>query len=241
MGKTVMLNPGDRFGMWTVLERDGSNKDHRALWKCKCDCGTVKTVVGRDLRIGKSKSCGCKHNYKQPHYKDLSGQVFGQLTVLEPTISNNRGLKQWICICSCGNKTIASSNDLQSGHISSCGCLRSKGEQKILKILNENNIPFEKEKQFDTCISKNKKARFDFFVNNQYLIEYDGIQHYQEASGTWTKLSDIQERDFNKNQWCIKNNIPLIRIPYWHFDNLVLSDLLLETSPFLMQDTKKEE
>ena len=177
-----MLKPGDRFGMWTVLERDGSNKDNRALWKCQCDCGTIKSVVGRDLRGGKSKCCGCKHNYKQPHYKDLTGQVFGQLTVLEPTASNNRGLKQWICICSCGNKTKVSSNDLQTGHTSSCGCLKSKGEQKILKLLSENNIKFEKEKQFDTCISKNGKARFDFFIENKYLLEYDGIQHYKETT-----------------------------------------------------------
>lgn len=38
---------GERFGKWTVLSRAGSNKDGRAVWLCECDCGTVRTVVGK--------------------------------------------------------------------------------------------------------------------------------------------------------------------------------------------------
>ena len=39
-----------------------------------------------------------------------------------------------------------------------------------------------------------------------------------------------------KNHWCKDNNIPIIRIPYTHLDNLELSDLLLETSPFRLEE-----
>jgi hypothetical protein len=41
----------------------------------------------------------------------------------------------------------------------------------------EHHIPFEKEKTFDTCRYQNTNAyaRFDFFVDNKYIIEYDGI------------------------------------------------------------------
>ena len=230
------LNPGDRFGRWTVLEYAGSNKDHRALWKCQCDCGTIKNVVGRDLRGGKSKSCGCKRNYKESHYINLLGQRFGKLTVIAPLESNIRGLKQWQCQCDCGTIIKVNSNDLRTGHTTSCGCLRSKGEEKISNILRAYNISFEKEKTFKTCISKNHYARFDFFVNNQYLIEYDGIQHFKKGveNSNWTDLEDIQYRDQCKNEWCLKNNIPLIRIPYWHYDNLTIDDLQLSSSPFII-------
>ena len=44
----------------------------------------------------------------------------------------------------------------------------------------------------------------------------------------------IQERDTYKNQWCKENNIPLIRIPYTHLNDLCLEDLLLETSKFII-------
>ena len=43
-----------------------------------------------------------------------------------------------------------------------------------------------------------------------------------------------QERDIIKTQWCKDNNIPLIRIPYWHLKELKLEDLLLETSKFII-------
>lgn len=48
---------------------------------------------------------------------------------------------------------------------------------------------------------------------------------------------DFQDRiskDEYKTNWCKKNNIPLIRIPYWKLDTLCLDDLLLETSNFII-------
>lgn len=55
----------------------------------------------------------------------------------------------------------------------------------IKEILLENNIPFEQEKTFDNCRfpDTNKKARFDFYVNNTYLIEFDGRQHIEPTTG----------------------------------------------------------
>jgi hypothetical protein len=29
------------------------------MWRCICDCGTGRTVMGGDLRSGKSQNCGC--------------------------------------------------------------------------------------------------------------------------------------------------------------------------------------
>lgn len=57
----------------------------------------------------------------------------------------------------------------------SCGCVISRGEEKIAKILLLNNIPFEKQKSFDSCIFDNGvKARFDFYINDSFLLEFDG-------------------------------------------------------------------
>lgn len=49
---------GKQFGRWTVLVRAGS-REQRALWLCRCDCGTERAVAGVVLRRGSSKSCGC--------------------------------------------------------------------------------------------------------------------------------------------------------------------------------------
>ena len=71
---------------------------------------------------------------------------------------------------------------------------------------------------------------------DKYLIEFDGIQHFDESkSNFYGKSSEIKERDQYKNQWCEDNNIPLIRIPYTHLPKLELKDLLLESSTFIVK------
>lgn len=49
---------GRRFGTLFVLSR--SPRQGRTFWTCKCDCGRSTEVVGHTLRVGKTKSCGCR-------------------------------------------------------------------------------------------------------------------------------------------------------------------------------------
>lgn len=163
---------------------------------------------------------------------DLAGQQFGYWTVLKKSVRRTKsGGIYWICKCKCGIEKEVSSLSLRQGVSLSCGAHSniSKGNEKIKKILQEANIPFELEKKFFTCIDK-KELPFDFFVNNTYLIEYDGIQHFQEGifDYEYTHYHDII-----KSKWCKDSSIPLIRIPYTHYDNLILKDLLLESSNFI--------
>jgi len=50
---------GQKFGRLTAIKREGSNSDGKALWLCKCDCGNKVIVVGKSIRNGHTKSCGC--------------------------------------------------------------------------------------------------------------------------------------------------------------------------------------
>lgn len=50
---------GRKINMLTVLERVGSNKNQKALYKCKCDCGNIKIMTAGDLKSGRVISCGC--------------------------------------------------------------------------------------------------------------------------------------------------------------------------------------
>ena len=49
------------------------------------------------------------------------------------------------------------------------------------------------------------------------MIEYNGKQHY-EQSDFFGKLEEIIERDKNKIEWCSKNKLPLLIIPYTYTD-----------------------
>ena len=136
----------------------------------------------------------------------------------------------WLCECDCGNITIVSGNSLRTGNTQSCGCLgHSKGEFKIEKILKENNISFIKE--YPVLIN-HRTFRFDFaiFQNDQlqYFIEYDGKQHFEpvEFFGGKEYYEYIKNNDNIKNNYCIVNNIPLIRIPYLKYNDIQIKDLL---------------
>lgn len=163
---------------------------------------------------------------------DITNQKFGKWTVLYKTDKRNAGgAVYWHCRCECGQEKDVLGTSLRSGKSLSCGLHSniSKGNVKIAEIFDAANIQYEIEKKFLTCKDK-KELPFDFFVNDEYLIEYDGEQHFNKAS-----VFDYEythQHDLIKNQWCKDNNVPLIRIPYTHYDKLSLEDLLLETSKF---------
>lgn len=50
---------GQQFGRWTVIRRAYSKPGCEANWLCRCECGTIRVLVGSRLRSGNSKSCGC--------------------------------------------------------------------------------------------------------------------------------------------------------------------------------------
>lgn len=244
MGKIIDIT-GNKYGRLTVIQQDyqfqKNKKISGACWKCKCQCGKEISVRGNALKSGNTKSCGCLHSERvfQANFKNLTGQRFGKLIVLQIIDKDCNRNYLYKCLCDCGGETVVRSQHLMSGRTTSCGCLKSKGEEAISKILNDNKIHFEKQKTFKNCVFNQTGgfARFDFYVNNQYLIEFDGVQHFlTNKNGFYTEamLEKIKERDRFKNHWCKTNNIPLIRIPYWHLEKISISDLLLETSTFII-------
>lgn len=50
---------GQKFGRLTVIEQSGKNKHGNYMWRCLCECGNIKTIVGGELTRGNTKSCGC--------------------------------------------------------------------------------------------------------------------------------------------------------------------------------------
>lgn len=60
MGKFIDLT-GQRFGRLVVTKEQGRSKSGKVKWLCVCDCGKSTSVIGCDLRSGRTKSCGCLH------------------------------------------------------------------------------------------------------------------------------------------------------------------------------------
>ena len=53
---------GKKFNRLTVIARAENNKQGKARWLCKCDCGNIKIILGDSLKSGKTISCGCAHS-----------------------------------------------------------------------------------------------------------------------------------------------------------------------------------
>lgn len=125
MGAKLDLK-GQRFGRLTVLE-EGKHTQSGIYWKCRCDCGTVKEVRGRELKKGLIKSCGCGLAWNK---SDLKGHRFGRLVAIEECGRSKQGSVLWKCQCDCGNTSLARASALKSGHIQSCGCATKEAVTK---------------------------------------------------------------------------------------------------------------
>ena len=55
-------------------------------------------------------------------FKDLTGQVFGRLTVVGFDYKTEKGTYHWLCQCRCGNTTSVNRTSLVAGRTQSCGC-----------------------------------------------------------------------------------------------------------------------
>lgn len=101
----------------------------------------------------------------------------------------------------------------------------SKYEDYVINILKEARISFFREKTFSDL--KHGLFRFDFYIPNLQgvpaIIEVDGEQHFKPIYGRQAFLKG-QEHDRRKNSYCLANNIPLYRIPYWEIKNLRTAD-----------------
>lgn len=117
--------------------------------------------------------------------------------------------------------------------------LSSRGEIKIHEILENNDINFKEEYSFVGLNSPNgRPLRFDFAVfdddgNLEFLIEYQGRQHY-EASSKYGGKKGLYQQQFNDNKkrrFCALNHITLIEIPYTE-ENLISYDYIMKKAGY---------
>ena len=239
---------GQTFGYLTVIKRH----DNDDFWDCMCKCGEYTVVKGTNLVMGITKSCGCyqREQVRKASLLDLTGCKFGKLTAVKQVENNKYNHTQWLCKCDCGGSIITETIRLRYGKVNSCGCIKSNGERKINLLLQKNNIKFIPQYSPDdfTFTGSNRHGNFDFGILNNnilsYLIEYDGSFHYGYSNSGWNTeehYEKVHDRDVQKNTYCLNKKIPLIRIPYYIYDELSIDDLLLETSKYIITAPDMEE
>lgn len=188
--------------------------------KYYCEHGEHEATINSLLQ----KKCGCwKCNKTQPHIGDMnhfieiSKIIHGDYYDYSKSEYIINSIKTLI-ICPIHGEF----KQTPKAHMRGNGCPicnMSKGEKKIKKYLVDNNINHMHQYKFDSL----KKHTFDFYlIDLNICIEYDGEFHFNSYNGIGgdVTLNKTKKRDRIKNKFCLDNNIKLIRIPYWDFNNI---------------------
>lgn len=182
------------------MQSPNSHMRHRGCPKCGTINSNKKITLNNKEFIRRSKKThGDKYDYSLVYYKDSKTKVK--------------------IICSKHGEF----NQVPYYHVYGNGCpncSKSKGQLEVERILNEYNINYETEKTFKGCKFK-RLLRFDTYLPElNFLIEYDGLQHFEPVFGGEKEFLGTQKRDKIKNEFCKKESIPLLRIPYTQFNEI---------------------
>lgn len=144
MSKSTPVEPGDKFGRWTALQGRVSGNGAKAKRWFRCDCGTERLAQEYDVRVGKSKSCGCLSDEAAAvRGKAIAGRFavgdrIGRLVIVSDEYESRRNGRHWKCVCDCGAEVMAAQSSLSSGQNVSCGCY-SREKAKLVNTIHGHN------------------------------------------------------------------------------------------------------
>ncbi len=200
----------DRYD-YSIVDYQGCDKRINVI--CRTH-GVFSTLAGEHLRIG--GNCRKCTMVTFEEFKERANKIHRDKFSYEKSIYINTNTKVNITCPKHGDFM-----QVPALHVRGHGCPKcnsSKGEQLIFNLLNQNSIDFKQQKTFEGLMSESGYfLRFDFYLPlSNTLIEYDGVQHFKPVPywGGVEYLKKIQGADLLKNQYCLENNIPLIRIAY---------------------------
>ena len=207
----------------------GTYKTSRIKIECQCQIDNyIWSATPCSLLNGKGcPKCG-------GHVPKTTDDFINELKIINPNINvideyiNAKTKIKCRCLID-GNIWYANPTKLLRG--TGCPiCNVSKGEKKCADYFKAQNISYVSQFEYSDLLGiGGKNLKFDFAIINKNqeilgLVEYDGEFHYKKQY--YDDSYEIgQIHDAKKNDYCFKHNIPLLRIPYWEYDNV---DIILD-------------
>ena len=201
------------------------NNSTKIEYRCKICNHKDKKRTGHLLRGSGCPKCAIKKQIKRQTkthecFIEELKEINPNIEILGKYINNKIHIEYRYKICN-------HKDEMRPDHLlrgSGCPiCNQSKGEKRILKYLNENNIEYIYQMKYSDLRGINDGLlSYDFYLPTyNLLIEYQGEYHDHTVSNQ----SDFdfaiqQEHDKRKKEYAEKNNIQLLEIWYWDFDNI---------------------
>lgn len=226
-------------GKIICLSKKYINNISKMKWKCN-KCGYTWETSYTSVSKNGCPKCSHKAKLTNSIIDERLNKIYnGKIIRIDNYTNVHKRMKFKCNICGhifedCVNHTIGEKRGCTFCHI-------SNGEKIIVRWLESNNYNYKKEYTFDECKYK-RKLPFDFAIFDKnykvlFVIEYDGIQHFQPVKFSSKTTKEEMENDFNvrklrdaiKTNFCNKNNIKLIRIKYKkqdkNFEKNIIEDL----------------
>lgn len=212
----------------TLLSTEINNCNDKLL--CKNADGYYGLKTYHSLKNGNTFDIVSKHNpysiQNIKHYIDIHNL---SCDIISDEYLNAR--TRLTFVCECGNFYETTWQSFVTNHNDRCPVCTSKQSRYSLMVenyLKDKNLTYTKEYSFKDC-KDNHVLLFDFAVVDEdsfILIEVDGETHYVPSWQGEEGLKRQQKRDEIKNEYCDLNNIKLIRIPYWEFNDKTYTEKL---------------
>lgn len=193
-------------------------------------CGNIYKTTPNNL-LSKKSGCPICAGNKKKTLEDFKRQVFelenGEYEVCGEYFGTNSKILMYHNECKNYYETTPK-HFIQGKRCTVCA--ESVGEAKVRKILNKYNLQYSKQFRFEDCRGERYPLPFDFavFKNNELLmlIEVDGEQHFRPVNFNGIDneraielFNKTKIRDKIKDEYCIRNDIKLLRIPYFELEN----------------------
>lgn len=133
-------------------------------------------------------------------FKDITGQKFNRLTVIERKGHDKHKSAIWLCECICGNRIIASTNSLRRNNTKSCGCLqKEKAKNTLLKFSFKHGLSRDE---------NGKKTRlFRIWTGIKTRCLNGKVKEYPKYGGRGITICDEWLKDFKVfYDWSLLNN-----------------------------------
>lgn len=189
------IEPGRKVGRLVCVRKTEENGFGGNVWLCQCDCGREIEASEAMLISGVVRSCGCQKGKAS----NLQGCRFGRLTALQPVPTRSADSSIcWLCRCDCGNYAVVSSNKLNMGHTTSCGCLQNTAAQEAKTYIDGTCV----EIMLSNTVSKNNTSGYRGVARKrdkwQAYINYGGKRRSLGIFETKEEAADARRKAYEQ-------------------------------------------
>ncbi len=183
---------GTVFGKWTVLGLGQSGGTYGTFkWPCRCECGTLASVLGSMLRGGYStrcRRCAAAMRRQRQACHDLTGLKFGKWFVMSRIPCAERRdypSRAWLCRCDCGTEKA-----METAELKRKGGCRSCDDHHPPVIRRPYESVYLLAKYAVTRrVSRDRQHAFTVGYEEFAAICETGRCHYCHAPLTWAKFA----------------------------------------------------